>query len=86
VAKVETKLSVLNGLVSIVTMSIYSPVAIRVMCAEGPGAAGQSAAVIIWLASLHRRRRSRLPVLPLIEPDPMSRCPCWTIFFALHIL
>lgn len=34
VAKVETRQSFLNGLVNIVTMSIYTPMAIRVTCAE----------------------------------------------------
>jgi hypothetical protein len=35
VAKVETKLSFLNQLVSALTLSIYTPMAIRVTCAEG---------------------------------------------------
>lgn len=35
VSKVETKLSFLNQLVSVVTLSIYTPMAIRVTCAEG---------------------------------------------------
>lgn len=34
VAKVETQLSFLNGLVSILTLSIYTPMDIRVTCAE----------------------------------------------------
>ncbi len=36
VARVETKLSFLNMLVSAITLSIYTPMAIRVTCA-GPG-------------------------------------------------
>jgi hypothetical protein len=35
VAKVETKLSFVNQLVSFVTLSIYTPMKIRVTCAEG---------------------------------------------------
>lgn len=35
VAKVETQLSFLNGLVSVLTFSIYTPMDIRVTCAEG---------------------------------------------------
>jgi hypothetical protein len=35
VAKVETKLSFLNQLVSVVTLSIYTPMEIRVTCAVG---------------------------------------------------
>jgi len=35
VAKVETQLSFLNGLVSLLTLSIYTPMDIRVTCAEG---------------------------------------------------
>lgn len=38
VAKVETRQSFLNGLVNIVTMSIYTPMAIRVTCAQGVAA------------------------------------------------
>ncbi len=34
-AKVETKLSFLNQLVSFLTLSIYTPMEIRVTCAEG---------------------------------------------------
>jgi Bor protein len=39
VAKVETKLSFLNGLVSTLTMSIYTPMTVRVTCAEGSATA-----------------------------------------------
>jgi hypothetical protein len=35
VARVETKLSFLNQVVSFLTLSIYTPMAIRVTCAEG---------------------------------------------------
>lgn len=35
VSKVETQLSFLNGLVSLLTLSIYTPMDIRVTCAEG---------------------------------------------------
>ena len=35
VASVETKLSFLNQVVSFLTLSIYTPMAIRVTCAEG---------------------------------------------------
>ncbi len=45
VSKVETKLSFLNGLVSFVTMSIYTPMAVRVTCAEG--AAAPQAALMV---------------------------------------
>lgn len=36
VSKVETQISFLNGLVSLLTLSIYTPMDIRVTCAEGP--------------------------------------------------
>jgi hypothetical protein len=36
VSKVETQLSFLNGLVSLLTLSIYTPMDIRVTCAEAP--------------------------------------------------
>lgn len=35
VSKVETQHSFLNGLVAILTFSIYTPISIRVTCAEG---------------------------------------------------
>jgi hypothetical protein len=38
VAKVETQLSFVNQLVSLLTLSIYTPMDIRVTCAEGPAA------------------------------------------------
>ncbi len=38
VAKVETRLSFLNQLVSFLTLSIYTPMEIRVTCAEGMAA------------------------------------------------
>jgi hypothetical protein len=44
VAKVETKLSFLNGLVSTLTMSIYTPMSVRVTCAAGPEAPAVSTA------------------------------------------
>lgn len=46
VARVETKQSFLNGLVNIVTMSIYTPMAIRVTCAEGVAPAAATAAMV----------------------------------------
>ncbi len=42
VARVETKLSFLNMLVSAITLSIYTPMAIRVTCA-GPGTSMEQA-------------------------------------------
>jgi Bor protein len=39
VAKVETQLSFLNQLVSVLTLSIYTPMTIEVTCASGKGVA-----------------------------------------------
>jgi Bor protein len=39
-AKVETELSFVNGLVGILTLGIYTPMHIRVTCAQGSAAAG----------------------------------------------
>lgn len=44
VAKVETQLSFVNGLVGILTLGIYTPMSIRVTCAA-PGAAARATPV-----------------------------------------
>jgi hypothetical protein len=36
VAKVETEISFLNGLVGALTWSLYTPLHVRVTCASGP--------------------------------------------------
>jgi hypothetical protein len=57
VSKVETRLSFLNGLVSLLTFSIYTPMEIRVTCAEGPAAGTalvlpDSASTETWQAAI----------------------------------
>lgn len=45
VAKVETKISFLNGLVSAITFSLYTPMHITVTCAAGSGMASADAKI-----------------------------------------
>ncbi len=61
VARVETKLSFLNQLVALITVGIYTPMAIRVTCA-GPGTsmeeAERSQLMIKDGANLEEKRRA----------------------------
>jgi hypothetical protein len=52
VAVVETKISFLNGLVSALTLSIFTPMTIEVTCAAGDMASAESAVEIAAGASL----------------------------------
>lgn len=64
-AKVETKLSFLNQLVSVLTLSIYTPMAIRVTCAEGmvptPTMGSDSSSTANWQGAARMQR------IPLAE-------------------
>lgn len=72
VARVETKLSFLNQVVSFLTLSIYTPMAIRVTCAEGvitpaaamlgPDSASTSAAPAGFMNEADRSAAPDLPV------------------------
>ena len=57
VARVETKLSFLNQVVSVLTLSIYTPMAIRVTCAEGMVGAEFSRRTFIPVPRPARSRR-----------------------------
>lgn len=71
VAKVETQLSFLNGLVSLLTLSIYTPMDIRVTCADGAptGTAlsvPDSASAGTWQAAiLHAAEEARTTMSPV---------------------
>ncbi len=69
IAKVETQVSFLNGLVSILTLSIYTPMDIRVTCAEpasgtalvAPADAGSDLEAVI-MAAAEQSRQDGTPV------------------------
>lgn len=79
VAKVETELSFVNQLVSLLTLGIYTPMHIRVTCAAGPSAsagarmsveqgADTSAIQGRFAIAAEQAARQRVPVLVQFEP------------------
>jgi hypothetical protein len=89
VAKVETELTFLNQVVHILTLGIYTPMRIRVTCAQGSGAsAGAKAATLtvpansgekaqraIFRDAAHRAFEQKRAVLVYFEPDEPALRP-----------
>lgn len=57
-ARIETKISFVNGLVSLLTLSIYSPMSIEVTCAAASGAGENATPVIRAGGSAEERKEA----------------------------